>query len=89
MLSGLLNCSLAQFISQVNFKDPADLKQVQIEREIDGGIEKLTVPLPAILTTDLRLNEPRYASYVSLWGFLLINLDLLRCSPLTRCNHTK
>ncbi|PLW25410.1 hypothetical protein PCANC_10231 [Puccinia coronata f. sp. avenae] len=62
MLSGLLNCSLAQFISQVNFKDPADLKQVQIEREIDGGIEKLTVPLPAILTTDLRLNEPRYAS---------------------------
>lgn len=61
MLSGLLNCSLAQFISQINL-NPDDLQQLQIDREIDGGIEKLNVPLPAILATDLRLNEPRYAS---------------------------
>ncbi|KAH9466139.1 hypothetical protein MJO28_001225 [Puccinia striiformis f. sp. tritici] len=62
MLSGLLDCSLAQFISKVDFEDQSNLKEVKIEREIDGGIEKLTVPLPAVLTTDLRLNEPRYAS---------------------------
>lgn len=62
MLSGLLNYSLAQFISKLDFEDQSNLKTLKIEREIDGGIEKLTVPLPAIVTTDLRLNEPRYAS---------------------------
>ncbi|MBW0485001.1 hypothetical protein O181_024716 [Austropuccinia psidii MF-1] len=61
MLSGLLNCSLAQYISKVDF-DTSDLKQAKISREIDGGIEELIVALPAVLTTDLRLNEPRYAS---------------------------
>ncbi|KAG0149427.1 hypothetical protein CROQUDRAFT_332288 [Cronartium quercuum f. sp. fusiforme G11] len=61
MLSGLLDCSLAQYISKIEFgKD--DLKEAQITREIDGGVEELTVPLPAVVTTDLRLNEPRYAS---------------------------
>ncbi|KAH9472931.1 hypothetical protein Pst134EA_000017 [Puccinia striiformis f. sp. tritici] len=58
-MGGMLS---AQFISKVDFEDQSNLKEVKIEREIDGGIEKLTVPLPAVLTTDLRLNEPRYAS---------------------------
>jgi electron transfer flavoprotein beta subunit len=35
---------------------------VEVTREIDGGLEKLSLTLPAIITTDLRLNEPRYAS---------------------------
>ncbi|CAH7665726.1 electron transfer flavoprotein beta subunit [Phakopsora pachyrhizi] len=60
MLSGRLNWSLAQFISKIEFD--SEFKRMDVEREIDGGIEKLLVPLPAVLTTDLRLNEPRYAS---------------------------
>jgi electron transfer flavoprotein beta subunit len=35
---------------------------IEVTREIDGGLQVLALPLPAILTTDLRLNEPRYAS---------------------------
>ena len=35
---------------------------VGVTREIDGGLETLSAPLPAVVTTDLRLNEPRYAS---------------------------
>ncbi|KAH9808385.1 hypothetical protein DFH28DRAFT_909836 [Melampsora americana] len=61
MLSGLLDYSLAQYISKIEF-DPSDLKLAKVSREIDGGIEDLKVPLPAVVTTDLRLNEPRYAS---------------------------
>ncbi|EGG11352.1 uncharacterized protein MELLADRAFT_70768 [Melampsora larici-populina 98AG31] len=61
MLSGLLNCSLAQYISSIEF-DANQMSSAKVSREIDGGIEELKVPLPAVVTTDLRLNEPRYAS---------------------------
>lgn len=61
MVSGLLDYSLAQYISKIDF-EPSDMKLAKISREIDGGIEELMVPLPAVVTTDLRLNEPRYAS---------------------------
>jgi electron transfer flavoprotein beta subunit len=37
-------------------------QKAQVEREIDGGLQTVEVKLPAIVTTDLRLNEPRYAS---------------------------
>ena len=37
-------------------------KNVQVTREIDGGLETLTAEMPAVITTDLRLDEPRYAS---------------------------
>ncbi len=40
----------------------ADGKSVQVVREVDGGLETLEVTLPAVVTTDLRLNQPRYAS---------------------------
>src|SRR6218665_2333503 len=58
MLSALLGWSQATFASKVE-KDGDGLK---VTREIDGGLETLAVKLPAIVTTDLRLNEPRYAS---------------------------
>ena len=35
---------------------------MKVTREIDGGLETLELPLPAVVTTDLRLNEPRYAT---------------------------
>ncbi len=58
MLAGLLGWPQGTFASKVS---PAD-GQLRVTREIDGGLQTLTLKLPAVLTTDLRLNEPRYAS---------------------------
>jgi len=58
MLSALTNMPQATFASKVN----VDSGKVQVTREIDGGLQTLELSLPAIVTTDLRLNEPRYAS---------------------------
>ncbi|MEC7479913.1 MAG: electron transfer flavoprotein subunit beta/FixA family protein [Pseudomonadota bacterium] len=58
MLGAMLRIPQATFASKVEIN--ADI--VNVTREIDGGLETLSVELPAIVTTDLRLNEPRYAS---------------------------
>jgi len=60
MLAGLLGWAQATYASKVEV-DVAN-KQVTLSREIDGGLEELKCKLPLIITTDLRLNEPRYAS---------------------------
>ena len=58
MLAALLGWPQAAFISSIAINgDVAD-----VTREIDGGLEKLTVKLPAVVTADLRLNEPRYVT---------------------------
>jgi len=56
MLAALLGWGQATFISKMNIADGT----VNITREIDGGLENLALKLPAIITVDLRLNEPRY-----------------------------
>jgi electron transfer flavoprotein beta subunit len=58
MLAALLNWGQATFASKVELGEGS----VTVTREIDGGLETLELKLPAIITTDLRLNEPRYAS---------------------------
>ncbi|MBT5666736.1 MAG: electron transfer flavoprotein subunit beta/FixA family protein, partial [Rhodospirillaceae bacterium] len=58
MLSALLGWSQATFASNIELGDGA----ADITREVDGGLETIKVKLPVIVTTDLRLNEPRYAS---------------------------
>jgi electron transfer flavoprotein beta subunit len=58
MLAELLGWPQATFASKVEL----DGKSAKVTREVDGGLEVLGVPLPAIVTADLRLNEPRYAS---------------------------
>jgi len=58
MLAGLLGWAQGTFASKV---DPQG-DTVNVTREIDGGLETVALKLPAIVTTDLRLNEPRYAS---------------------------
>ena len=58
MLAALLNWPQATFASKVSI---ADGKAV-VTREVDGGLETLSMKLPALITTDLRLNEPRYAT---------------------------
>lgn len=58
MLSALLGWSQATFASKVT----VDGETAKVTREIDGGLETIAVKLPAIITTDLRLNEPRYVT---------------------------
>jgi electron transfer flavoprotein beta subunit len=58
MLAALLGWSQATFASKVTLADG----QATVVREVDGGLETLAVRLPAVITTDLRLNEPRYAT---------------------------
>ena len=60
ILSGLLDYSLGTFISKFDLS--SDAKSVEVHREIDSGIEIRRLNLPSIVTVDLRLNEPRYAS---------------------------
>ena len=58
MLAALLNWPQATFASKIEVKD----KSLEVTREVDEGLETISVNVPAIVTCDLRLNEPRYAS---------------------------
>jgi electron transfer flavoprotein beta subunit len=58
MLAALTGRPQGTFASKVEIKGDA----VEVTREVDGGLETVSLKLPAIVTTDLRLNEPRYAS---------------------------
>jgi electron transfer flavoprotein beta subunit len=60
ILAASLDWPQATFASKVELS--ADKKEVTVTREVDGGLETVAFPLPGIITTDLRLNEPRYAS---------------------------
>jgi electron transfer flavoprotein beta subunit len=58
MLAALTGMPQATFASKIDLSET----EATVIREVDGGLETLTVKLPAVVTTDLRLNEPRYAS---------------------------
>ncbi|MGB1327745.1 MAG: electron transfer flavoprotein subunit beta/FixA family protein [Porticoccaceae bacterium] len=58
MLASLLGCGQGTFASEVS----VEAGKVAVTREIDGGLQTVSLALPAVVTTDLRLNEPRYAS---------------------------
>ncbi len=58
MIAGLLDWPQATFASKVAFEG----NELLVTREVDGGLETLKLSIPALITTDLRLNEPRYAS---------------------------
>jgi electron transfer flavoprotein beta subunit len=58
MLAALLGWPQATFASKVTIADG----KAQVTREVDGGLETVSIKLPAIVTTDLRLNEPRYVT---------------------------
>ncbi len=57
MLAALTDMPQATFASEVKVEDGKAI----VTREVDGGLQTLAMPLPAVITTDLRLNEPRYA----------------------------
>ncbi len=58
MLSAMLNWSLGTFVSKIN----TDSDGFEVVREVDGGLETVRLSAPSVITVDLRLNEPRYAS---------------------------
>ena len=58
MLSALLHWPQGTFISSLKIEG----QELEVVREVDGGLETLKMLLPAVVTTDLRLNEPRYAT---------------------------
>jgi electron transfer flavoprotein beta subunit len=58
MLAGLLGWAQGTFASKIEF----DGDWLNVTREVNEGLEKIRIKLPAVITTDLRLNEPRYAS---------------------------
>jgi electron transfer flavoprotein beta subunit len=58
MLAALLGWPQAAFISKIEVAGDA----AEVTREIDGGLERLSIKLPAVVTSDLRLNEPRYVT---------------------------
>jgi len=60
ILAAILSLPQATFGSKIEFLEEG--KRANVTREVDGGLETIGVSLPAVVTTDLRLNEPRYAS---------------------------
>jgi electron transfer flavoprotein beta subunit len=79
MLSALLNWSQATFASKIEIKD----KKLEVIREIDEGLETIEVNLPAIVTCDLRLNEPRYASLPNIMKAKKKPIEQLNASDLS------
>ena len=74
MLAGLLNWPQATFASKIRINN----QSIEVTREIDGGLETLAMSIPAIVSVDLRLNEPRYAS--------LPNIMKAKSKPLDVCD---
>jgi len=78
MLAALLGWSIGTFISDLVVEESI----VKVTREVDGGLEKLELVLPAVVTVDLRLNEPRYASLPNIMKAKKKPLDTLSPSDL-------
>ncbi|MGF7481336.1 electron transfer flavoprotein subunit beta/FixA family protein [Providencia sp. SP181] len=76
MLSALLDYGQATFASQIVVEG----NSLQVTREIDGGLETLEMALPAVVTTDLRLNEPRYATLPNIMKAKKKPLDIIDIS---------
>jgi len=74
MLAALARLPQATFASKVVIADG----RAQVTREVDGGLETLSVSLPAIITTDLRLNEPRYVTLPNIMKAKKKQLDHLK-----------
>jgi len=78
MLAALLNLPQATFASKVSIADG----KAQVTREVDGGLETVSISLPAVITTDLRLNEPRYVTLPNIMKAKKKQLDILKLEDL-------
>ncbi|QXN23724.1 electron transfer flavoprotein subunit beta/FixA family protein [Shewanella sp. Shew256] len=78
MFAALTDMPQATFASEIKVEGHS----VQVAREIDGGMQTLSLPLPAVVTADLRLNEPRYASLPNIMKAKRKPLDVLTVADL-------
>jgi electron transfer flavoprotein beta subunit len=78
MLAALLGWSQATFASKVDVNGAI----AKVTREVDGGLETIAIKLPAIITTDLRLNEPRYATLPNIMKAKKKQLDIFKPADL-------
>ena len=78
MLSALLGWSQATFASELD----VDGDHATVTREVDGGLQTIKVKMPMIVTTDLRLNQPRYASLPNIMKAKKKTLDVLKPAEL-------
>jgi len=78
MLAALAGLAQATFASKVEVADGF----ASVTREVDGGLETLKVKLPAIITTDLRLNEPRYVTLPNIMKAKKKTLDVIKPADL-------
>lgn len=87
MLAALLNWPQGTYASEVTLESG----QVQVTREVDGGLETLRLKLPAVVSTDLRLNEPRYATLPNIMKAKKKPLEVIGLADLglTFKNHTR
>jgi electron transfer flavoprotein beta subunit len=82
MLAALAGLPQATFASKVEIADENGQKYVRITREVDGGLERLKLKLPAVITTDLRLNEPRYVTLPNIMKAKKKPLDVVKPADL-------
>jgi electron transfer flavoprotein beta subunit len=78
MLAALGDLPQATFASKVEIVDENGQKKAVVAREIDGGMESLSISLPAVITTDLRLNEPRYVTLPNIMKAKKKQLDVYK-----------
>src|SRR4029079_13829073 len=78
MLAALLGWSQATFASKVKVSGDS----AEVTREVDGGLETLSIKLPAVVTTDLRLNEPRYVTLPNIMKAKKKPLETLKADAL-------
>ena len=74
MLAALLGWPQATFASKVKIADGS----AEVTREVDGGLETIAIKLPAVVTTDLRLNEPRYVTLPNIMKAKKKTLDVMK-----------
>jgi electron transfer flavoprotein beta subunit len=74
MLAALMDIPQATFASKVAFADGT----LRVTREVDGGLETISMALPAVITTDLRLNEPRYVTLPNIMKAKKKVLDIMK-----------
>jgi electron transfer flavoprotein beta subunit len=78
MLAALCDLPQATFASKVEIVDANGQKSASVTREVDGGAETLSISIPAVITTDLRLNEPRYVTLPNIMKAKKKQMDIFK-----------
>ena len=78
MLAALLGWPQATFASKLKISGTPNENAAEVTREVDGGLETISIKLPAVMTTDLRLNEPRYVTLPNIMKAKKKTLEVLK-----------